>query len=139
VNGPIEIRVSGLDHAGDVNVAGAQAPTLSVVTPHPSHPEWDVAIWLDLLTFPGAPYADHFYREVEEFVFTNYQAPYAMTRAEWSKGWGYTLEGAWSDPTILTRTIPGTFGTTWPWATATLAAYDPHRIFGNEFLDHLLP
>lgn len=138
VNGPIEIRISGLDHASGINVAGAQEPTLSAVTPNPSHPEWDIAIWLDLLTFPNTPHAGHFYREIEEFVFNNYRAPYAMARAEWSKGWGYTDEGAWSNPTILTQTIPGTFGTTWSWAAAKLAAYDPHQIFSNEFLDDFL-
>jgi FAD/FMN-containing dehydrogenase len=136
VNGPIEIRVSGLDHPRDIDVTGAQEPTLSAVAPNPNNPEWDVAVWLDLLTFPNTPYAAHFYREIEEFVFTNYRAPYAMARAEWSKGWAYTDDGAWSDPTILTKTIPGTFGTAWSWAISRLSIFDPHRIFSNEFLDH---
>jgi hypothetical protein len=49
-----------------------------------------VAVWLDLLTFPGTPYAEHFYREIEEWLFTTYSGDYALVRPEWSKGWGYT-------------------------------------------------
>jgi hypothetical protein len=57
MNGPVEIRVTGLDQPGDVGVAGAQPVQLSATRPRPDHPEWDCAVWLDILTVPGTPYA----------------------------------------------------------------------------------
>ncbi|MGW2702875.1 cholesterol oxidase substrate-binding domain-containing protein [Streptomyces sp. NPDC001340] len=66
VNGSVEIRVTGLDDPADTGVEGARAPLPS-------------AVWLDVLTLPGTPYAQAFLREL-----------------------------------------------------------DPHRVFGNSFLDRLL-
>src|SRR4029078_1654780 len=45
MNGPLEIRCSGLDKPTDVAISGATAPQLSAVRPRPDHPEWDVAVW----------------------------------------------------------------------------------------------
>jgi FAD/FMN-containing dehydrogenase len=141
VTGQVEIRVGGLDHPGDAGVPGA-SPALSAVRPRADHPEWDVAVWFDVLTFPSAPQAHAFYRELEAFFFQNYTGSYAATRAEWSKGWGYTTDAAWADPTVIARTVPDSYrrgpDPTWDWAVATLDAHDPHRIFGNPFLDALL-
>src|ERR1035438_6720828 len=44
MNGPIEIRVTGLDKPAESMVSGAQSPILSSVRPRPDHPEWDVAV-----------------------------------------------------------------------------------------------
>jgi FAD/FMN-containing dehydrogenase len=143
VSGQVEIRVGGLDDPAHVGVPGAQSPALSAVHPREDHPEWDVAVWFDVLTFPTAPGAAAFYRELEQFFFTNYSGSYAATRAEWSKGWAYTNEAAWSDQTMLTTTVPNTYrqgpNPTWDAALAALNAYDPHRVFSNPFLDVLLP
>ncbi len=145
VNGSMEIRVSGLDVQGDVQVPSAVSPQLSVLRPRPDHPEWDVAVWLDVLTIPGTPYADQFYRELETWIFGNYTGSYATARPEWSKGWGYTNTAAWSDPTMLKSTIPTAYragqavGDNWDAALSALDAYDPRRIFTNAFLDTLLP
>ena len=138
INGQVEIRVTGLDHAGEVEVSGAGAPALSAIAPDPRHPEWDVAVWFDLLTFPGTRHADDFYGELERFILANYRPPYALARVEWSKGWAYTPEGPWTNHRVLAETIPATFGDAWRWARARLDAYDPHRIYGNEFIDRLL-
>lgn len=138
LNGPIEIRVTALDDASHVGVSGALPPVLSAAVADSNHPEWDVAIWLDVLTFPGTQYADKFYREIEEFIFANYRAPYAQARVEWSKGWAYTANGPWTDRMVMTRTVPDTFGKPWRWAKDRLTAYDPHRIYSNEFLDQIL-
>ena len=86
VTGQVEIRVAGLDRAADVGVPGAEPPALSAVRPRADHPEWDVVVWFDVLTFPTAPRAHEFYREMELF-FANYTGSYAGCRAEWSKGW----------------------------------------------------
>jgi hypothetical protein len=143
VTGQVEIRVTGLDRPDDVGVPGAQPPALSAVRPREDHPEWDVAVWIDVLTFPTAPHSHAFYRELEAFFFQNYTGAYATSRAEWSKGWGYTEDAAWSDQTVLTRTVPDSYRQgprpTWDRAIATLNAHDPHGVFSNAFLDVLLP
>jgi FAD/FMN-containing dehydrogenase len=139
VTGQVEIRVAGVDNAADAGVPGAQPPALSAARPRADHPEWDVVVWFDVLTFPTAPSLHAFYREMEAFFFGNY----AGTRAEWSKGWAYTTDAAWADRTVLTETVPDSYrqgpDATWDRAVATLNAYDPHRVFSNAFLDVLLP
>jgi hypothetical protein len=106
-----EIRITGLDQPTDVGVRGAQAPVLSALRPRPDHPEWDVAIWLDLLTFPGTPSHQQFYREFEAWALRNYSGAYATVRPEWSKGWAYSGEAAWADPSVLAKTIPAAYRT----------------------------
>lgn len=145
MNGPVEIRVTGLDVDSDVRVPSAGSPQLSAVRPRPDHPEWDVAVWLDILTIPGTPYSNQFYREVESWVFSNYSGSYASARVEWSKGWGYTNSAAWADSTMIGTTVPNSLragqpsGDNFDTAVATLNAYDPHRIFSSPLLDSLLP
>jgi hypothetical protein len=138
INGPLEVRASSLDSAAGLELPDARPPTLSPIAPYAGQSDWDVAVWIGLLTLPGTPYANQFYRELEEFLFTHYRPPYAMARVEWSKGWAFTDDGPCSDESILTSTIPGTFGESWGWAKSRLAAYDPHRVFSNDFLDRLL-
>lgn len=55
INCPIEIRVTGLDNAEETGIANAATASLSANRPDSLHPEWDVAIWLDVLTMPGTP------------------------------------------------------------------------------------
>lgn len=129
VNGAVEIRVTGLDHPID---AGAVTPALSALAPWPDRPEWDVAVWLDILTIPGTPHANAFYREIERYLFDAFPG----TRVEWSKGWAYTPAAAWSDPEVLGRLPASLRG--WSGGVATLDRHDPHRIFTNPFLDRLL-
>jgi hypothetical protein len=52
---PVEARVTGLDHACDIG-STAPSPGFSRRSlPAPITPEWDVAVWLDILSFPGTP------------------------------------------------------------------------------------
>ncbi|MDG4787274.1 cholesterol oxidase substrate-binding domain-containing protein [Micromonospora sp. WMMD1102] len=143
VTGQVEIRVAGVDRAADVGVPGAQPPALSAARPRADHPEWDCVVWFDVLTFPTAPRAHAFYREMENFFFGTYTGSYAGCRVEWSKGWGYTDAAAWADPTMLTRTVPDSYrqapDPTWDRAVEQLNGHDPHRVFSNAFLDVLLP
>ncbi|WEP00436.1 cholesterol oxidase substrate-binding domain-containing protein [Streptomyces sp. FXJ1.172] len=139
VNGSVEIRMTGLDDPADAGVPGAEAPLLSAVRPSAEHPDWDTAVWLDVLTLPGTPYAEEFLRELERFLLGRYDGRYALARAEWSKGWAYTDDSAWADPEVLGTAVPGTFGRqVWTRAVTTLDRLDPHRVFGNGFLDRLL-
>jgi FAD/FMN-containing dehydrogenase len=145
MNGPIEIRVTGLDVPGEVAGAAAVTPQLSAARPRPDHPEWDTVVWLDMGTIPGTPGSALFYREMEQWILANYTGSYACVRPEWSKAWAVSPAGAWTDTAMLTGTIPAAFragqpaGDNWDTARATLNRHDPHRVFGNGFLDTLLP
>lgn len=144
MNGPMEIRVTGLDRPAEAGVPGAVTPLLSSVAPRPDQPGWDTCVWLDMLTIPGTPQANEFYQQMEQWIFGHYTGSYATVRPEWSKGWAYTSAGAWTNTQMLTSTIPaavsaGQSGDTFAAARAALNSYDPHRIFSNAFLDTLLP
>ncbi len=145
MNGPVEIRVTGLDSPADVEITGALSPQLSALRPRPDQPNWNVAVWFDILTMPGTPYSDQFYRDVEQWMFSHYKGSYASVRPEWSKGWAYTTSAAWADPTVLNTTIPNAInagqnaGDDWISALMTLDSYDPYRVFSNAFLDVFMP
>ncbi|MGU7843919.1 cholesterol oxidase substrate-binding domain-containing protein [Burkholderia sp. AW33-5] len=144
MNGPVEIRVTGLDDPADVS-KDATTPALSAIKPRPDHPEWNVAVWFDILTLPGTPLASMFYREIEQWMLSNYAGSYATMRPEWSKGWAYTNDAAWQDSTMISTTIPNLHREGQPpisgWDTAlnTLQRYDPHRVFSSPLLDQLMP
>jgi FAD/FMN-containing dehydrogenase len=144
LNGPVEIRVTGLDTPGDVDLPLALSPQLSALRPRPDHPEWDVAVWFDMLTMPGTPLAHEAYRAIEQWLFTTFDGTTAMVRPEWSKGWAYTATAAWADPTMLLATIPAALragqaaGDNWDSALAALNSADPHHVFSNGFLNAFL-
>ncbi len=145
MNGPVEIRVTGLDQPSDVQLTGALSPQLSALRPRPDQPNWDCAVWFDILTMPGTPTSDQFYRTIEQWMFANYTGTYAAVRPEWSKGWAYTSTAAWSDPVMLGTTIPNAYragqaaGDNWDSALSALDTYDPYRVFSNPFLDSFMP
>ncbi len=142
VNGPVYIRVTGLDQPSDVALPGAEAPTLSATAPRPDHPEWDVAVWLNVSTEPRTRGASRFFREIEEWTLQNYSGDYAAVRPEWSKGWAYTNEAAWSDEPALEaireahRAGRGTEDG-WDWAVETLERHDPMHLFTTELHERL--
>jgi hypothetical protein len=112
--------------------------------PRPDQPSWDVAVWVDMLTVPGTSSSLAFYEQIEQWLFAHYTGSYATVRPEWSKGWAFSTAGAWTNTTMLTGTIPAAINAGQPQdnfqvAPAAFDAYDPYRIFGNTFLDTLLP
>ncbi|WP_369175016.1 cholesterol oxidase substrate-binding domain-containing protein [Streptomyces sp. R28] len=138
VNGSVEIRITGLDDAADVGVDGARTPLLSALGPRDDRPEWDTVVWLNILSLPGTPYAEAFLSQIERFLLRTFDGEYAMTRVEWSKGWAYTRDSAWSDVEVLDAVVPGSFGEdVWGRAAGVLDRLDPHGVFGNAFLDRL--
>jgi len=145
INGPSEIRVTGLDHSEEVDLPGAQDPTLSAIVPREDHPEWDVAVWLDLLTIPGTPSSSEFYAELEAWLFDEFEDDDATIRVEWSKGWGYSDRGPWTGNAVMSRAVPASLRkgrpkeAGWDDALACLASLDPRGLFRNVFLDKLLP
>lgn len=139
INGQVEIRVGGLDQPGDSAAPGARPPLLSVVRPHPDHPDYDCVVWVDVLTQPTSPGAHEFYREMERFLMSTFDGTYALARVEWSKGWGYTDTAAWADREVIESAVPASYGTgQWAEAVSILDRLDPHRIFGNAFTDQLV-
>ncbi len=145
VNRPMEIRVTALDDPADSGVAGAVDAWLSPTRRRPDRPQWTCAVWLDLLTLPGTPTADDFYTEVEDWLTTTFDGSRAGLRVEWSKGWGYTPDGAWTSQASVSGTIPASLtvgqpaGTGFADAVAVLHALDPHRIYSSPLLDRLMP
>jgi FAD/FMN-containing dehydrogenase len=145
VNGPVEIRITTVDQPADIATANPVAAWLAPSRPRPDHPEWDACVWLDIGTLPDTPAAARFYTEMETWIWATYTEPQAAVRPEWSKAWAHTPAGAWTDKTMLTSTIPDAYragqadADNWDAARATLNRLDPARLFGNPFLDTLLP
>jgi FAD/FMN-containing dehydrogenase len=143
MNGPIEIRVTGLDLPQESVVTNAVAADISAISPVEGHPDWDVAIWLDILTMPDTPDSNEFYSEMEKWIFSHYTGDYASARVEWSKGWGYNESSAWVDKQILGQAIPESFGARsdkkdyWNHAYEILLKYDPHYVFSSPMLERL--
>src|SRR6266851_2411110 len=143
MNGPVEIRVTGLDHPADAQAAGAQSPILSSVRPRPDHPGWDVAVWLDMGTLPVTPGFAQFYADMEAWIWSHYTGSYATVRPEWSKAWANTSAGPWTAAATLGSTIPAAVsagqasGDGWATAVSILTSYDPNSVFSNPFLDTL--
>lgn len=141
MNGPVEIRVTGLDKPSDVGAT--RSPQLSALRPRPDRPDWDCAVWLDILTLPGTPYADEFYAEIESWIYGNY-ASYADVRPEWSKGWAYTSSGPWTSSDVIDDRVPATFragqpvNDNWDSARQMLDILDPARVFSSSFVTRLL-
>jgi FAD/FMN-containing dehydrogenase len=144
MNGPVEIRVTGLDQPAESAVPGAQPPILSSARPRPDHPGWDTVVWLNMGTLPITPGYAAFYADMEKWIWSNYSGSYATVRPEWSKAWASTPTGPWTDATVLGSTIPAAVsagqasGDGWSTAVSILTSYDPHAVFSNPFLDTLL-
>jgi FAD/FMN-containing dehydrogenase len=143
MNGPIEIRVTGLDNPSDALVSGAQSPILSSLRPRPDQPGWDTAVWLDMGTLPVTAGFSAFYAEMEAWIWSNYTGSYACVRPEWSKAWACTSAAPWTNAAILGSTIPAAVsagqasGDGWSTAVSILTSYDPNSVFSSPFLDTL--
>ena len=143
MNGPIEIRITGLDKPSDALVSGAQSPILSSLRPRPDQPGWDTAVWLDMGTLPVTAGFSAFYAEMESWIWSHYTGSYACVRPEWSKAWGCTSTAPWTNSTILGSTIPAAVSAGqasndgWSTAVSILTSHDPNSVFSSPFLDTL--
>jgi hypothetical protein len=144
INMPVEIRCCGLDYTGEVLLPGAQPPLLSGVMPRGDHPDWDVAIWINVLCLVGTPGSDDFYTELQDWFVGHFTGDYATLRPEWSKGWAHSPAGAYTNANMLQNIIPNWYrearpaGETWDDAVATLDRLDPFHVLSNGFLDSFL-
>lgn len=143
MNGPVEIRVTGLDDPKDSIIRNAQTAALSAIKPCPDHPEWDCAVWFDILTLPGTPNSPQFYTEVEQWMSNHYQGD-SLMRPEWSKGWGYTNQKAWDSTSYIDYEIPRVHAQGQPEhlsirsASHVLKRYDPHALFTSPLVQRIL-
>ena len=141
MNSPVEIRCCGIDRAADIGVAGAESPVLAATSPRFDRPEWDTAIWPNILTLPGTRDSYEFYRRMEQWMHTTFDGTWATMRPEWSKTWALTPTASCADPVALDTTLPGLVSAgraadeDFAWAHRRLDAHDPHRVFGNDFLN----
>lgn len=145
INSAIDLRVNGLDRPEDSGVPGAGSGRLSPLRPVPEHPEWDTAVWLNVVTIPGTRKSVEFFRDLEQWMIRNYSGDYARLRTEWSKGWAFTDSGPWTDAAQLSETIPASLtegqqaGDDFRAAVDQLDVLDPFRIFSTPFLDRFMP
>ncbi|GGM50775.1 hypothetical protein GCM10012275_22050 [Longimycelium tulufanense] len=137
MNGPLEVRVTELDDPSKSGVPSAVTPLLSAIKPSAKHPDFDVAVWFDVLTIPGTAASNEFFREIEGWVLDHYSGDYALVRPEWSKGWAYGTDGAWTDHEFISKKIPTAFGggtdgrAHWDRAAGHYGKLDPHGVFAG--------
>jgi len=147
INGPIEIRLTGLDDPSTVVVGhgmSAQSPTASslVFDSLCTKNGWDVAVWFNVLTFPGTSSSDEFYTELESWLQERFSGDRGRLMPEWSKGWGYTKsEGAWTNEEFL-ETVRQALATAhhtsaWDFYVQTMSKYDRYNLFTNSLLKRL--
>lgn len=147
INSPLEIRVTGLD-SGDRMPSFTNGPAgRPVISSLATDAEtiknnWDVALWLDVLTIPGTQYSNEFFQELEEWFLQHFTSPKAKVVPEWSKGWAYTADGPWTNTSFM-DTVKKGFTTArdkednWAWEAATLAKYDSHNIYQSKLTEAL--
>ena len=65
-------------------------------------------------------------------------------RVEWSKGWGYTDAGPWTNEQIINGAVPESFrngrarNENWESMLSQMKRFDPHDVVVNDFLLELL-
>jgi hypothetical protein len=145
VNGAVEIRCTTLDKPGELGIAGARPPALSVThAVDAAASDVDTVLWLDVLAFPATPNSSRFFTDLEHWMIATWHPRYSnRLRPEWSKGWAYTESGGpWTDTELISKWVPSLYdaatdGLTFAWARQTLAKYDGANIFSNDWLTTL--
>lgn len=141
VNGAVEIRCTTVDRQTDLGVTGAKPPAIAAT--HAVNDAVDTVLWVDVLTFPGTPSSPEFFVQLETWIKTTWGKRFGgQLRPEWSKGWGYTTAGPWTDQEMVSTWLPSVYdsatdGLGFTWAKDVLARYDASNIFTNSFLDML--
>jgi len=154
INSPLEIRVTGLDNGDKMpSITGglADRPVISSIAADAEtvQNQWDVALWVDVLTLPGQPnspnppYIDEFYVDLETWLLDHFIAPKARVVPEWSKGWGYSNPGgAWTSKTFFDH-IHKVFSSgrsaddDWAWEQKVLEKYDAKQLFHSSLTEKL--
>ena len=107
MNGPVEIRVTGLDHPADVRGErrAVADPVLGPAAAGP--PRVGHRGLADMGTLPVTPGFSQFYTDMEAWIWSHYSGSYATVRPEWSKAWACTSAAPWTSSSILRQHGPG--------------------------------
>lgn len=104
-----------------------------------------VAVWPDLVTVPGTPDTVPFYRELEFWLFAQFDENANSSMCVlWSKGWGYTDAGPWTNGQVINDLVPELFRhgrsalDQWNSMISQMTAFDPNGVVVNDFLLQLL-
>lgn len=147
VNAAVEIRVTSLDDPASVAIGSgitAESPVISALSYDglAKQKGWEVALWVDVLTIPGTNYSNEFYADLEAWLLQRFSGNVARTLPEWSKGWAYTKQGAWTNTGFLDHirqafTAGPNDQNNWKFEVETLKKYDKSNLFTNPLLDQL--
>ncbi|CAG7719742.1 unnamed protein product, partial [Allacma fusca] len=133
INGPIEIRITGLDTPEDVLIEGAVGAALSSVQLVDGS-NFDTAVWVALSTYIKSPSCGSFLQEFEEFLFRTFNGQRAVTRVEWSKGWALTSDGPWTNKRFFDEQVKNSLPlANYKYSMDTMEEYDPYFVFTNDF------
>jgi hypothetical protein len=147
VNAAVEIRVTSLDDPARVAIGSgltAESPVISALTYDGLAKQngWEVALWVDVLTIPGTNYSNEFYADLEAWLLQRFSGNVARTLPEWSKGWAYTKQGAWTNTGFFDHirqalTAGPNDQNNWKFEVDTLKKYDKSNLFMNPLLEQL--
>ena len=145
MNGPVEIRVSGLDQPGESIVPGAQVPSLSAIRPRPDQPEVGHG---DLAGHPQPARHSAGQRllpRVRGLAVRPLQRRLRLAAGGVEQGLGLQphrrlgradggrpVGGAVATPGLVADND-------WDAAARQLNEADPHRLFSSPLLDRLMP
>ena len=134
--------MTGLDKPSDVGAT--RSPQLSALRPRPDHPEWDCAVWLDILTLPGHAVRRRVLRrdgavDLQQLLVVRRRAARVV------EGLGLHGDAAPGPRTrsstrrCRTRSGPGSpLNDNWDSARQMLDILDPARVFTSAFVTKLL-
>lgn len=104
---------------------------------------WNMALWIDILTAPREPASVLFFHELETWLLHKFKKPFAQVMPEWSKGWAYSSEeGPWTNPHFIhdvqqKMTKNREEDDTLQFASDTFDRYDQGQLFTSPLLKNL--
>ena len=95
INSCLEMRVTDVDREEALGMPGAVPAMLSPGLPINGS---ERVIWFDVVTTPSMPMAWQFYAEFEAWLWQRFPG---SLRPEWSKAWAVSLDGPWTEASVL--------------------------------------
>ena len=137
VNGPWEVRVTGLDDPADCGVTDAQPALLSTTRPYPGRAV-DTAVWLRVNTLTRTTDSQRFYAELDLWTRATFTDPHESVQPEWTND---TVQPDWTNETVRPEwtkddrpaEADDALSVALSTASMTLNRLDPHRICVSSF------
>ncbi|CAG7725981.1 unnamed protein product [Allacma fusca] len=128
INGPLCLRVTGVDNPADVRVDNAQTCGICPGSPVLGRPELDTVIWFNILTFRSNIQVSRFVSEIQNSLDEVFDESFAVLRVEWSKGFAYSSshDFPWTNDSFLKKNIPKSW-TQWESTRKILNSFDPFQ------------